>query len=117
MAKLTPGFIKGLKPTDKHRRYNDGDGLSLVVRPNGSKAWQVRIINPDGSKTDNGIGGYPDVGLAAARREAKVRREDAASARVSASAPAIEASTVPTFSQVADLYIKAKRADVATPQD
>ena len=31
MAKLTPGFIKGLKSTDKHRRFSDGDGLSLVV--------------------------------------------------------------------------------------
>ena len=107
MAKLTPGFIKGLKSTDKHRRFSDGDGLSLVVRPNGSKAWQVRIINPGGSKTDKGIGAYPDVGLAAARREAKVLRERAASARVGAEGPAVEASTVPTFSAVAEMYIKA----------
>ena len=107
MAKLTPEFIKMQKSTDKHRRFSDGDGLSLVVRPNGSKAWQVRIVK-DGRKTDQGIGGYPDVGLAAARREAKVRRDAAASARVSALEPAsVEGSNVSTFAKVAEMYLNA----------
>ena len=37
MGKLTAGFVDKLKATDKNRRYSDGDGLSLMVRPNGSK--------------------------------------------------------------------------------
>ena len=103
MGKLTAGLVRGLKATDKNRRYNDGDGLSLMVRPNGSKAWQVRIVK-DGRKTDRGIGSYPDKKLAEARREAQdVRRE--ASAGRELDAPT--APTVPTFAQVADLYLKA----------
>ena len=103
MGKLTAGLVRVLKATDKNRRYNDGDGLSLMVRPNGSKAWQVRIVK-DGRKTDRGIGSYPDKKLAEARREAQdVRRE--ASAGRELDAPT--APTVPTFAQVADLYLKA----------
>ena len=94
MAKLTPGFIKGLKSTNKHRRFSDGDGLSLVVRPNGSKAWQVRIVK-DGRKTDRGIGSYPDVKLAEARREAQAKRTAASDGRELEEVT----SNVPTFAK------------------
>ena len=102
MAKLTPGFIKGLKSTDKHRRFSDGDGLSLVVRPNGSKAWQVRIVK-DGRKTDRGIGSYPDVKLAEARREAQAKRTAASDGRELEEVT----SSVPTFAKVAEMYLNA----------
>ena len=99
MGKLTPGLVRALKPTDKHRRYGDGDGLSLVVRPNGSKGWQVRLINPDGSKTDKGLGAYPQVKLGEARRKAK---ELLAQLTVTE----VVVSAVPTFKDVADLYLR-----------
>ena len=59
MGKLTASYVQRLKPTDKNKRYADGDGLSLMVRPNGSKAWQVRIVNSDGTKTDKGPWSFP----------------------------------------------------------
>ena len=99
MGKLTAGFVQRLKPTDKNRRYSDGDGLSLMVRPNGSKAWQVRLINTDGTKTDKGIGAFPAVRLAEARSKAKARRAQA----VGPSAEVV--ATVPTFKVVAEKYI------------
>ena len=102
MAKLTPGFIKGLKSTNTHRRFSDGDGLSLVVRPNGSKAWQVRIVK-DGRKTDRGIGSYPDVKLAEARREAQAKRTAASDGRELEEVT----SNVPTFAKVAEMYLNA----------
>ena len=99
MGKLTAGFVDKLKATDKNRRYSDGDGLSLMVRPNGSKAWQVRIV-ADGRKTDKGIGAFPGVRLAEARTLAKARR---AALVESQEAPAT--STMPTFKVVAEKYI------------
>ena len=60
MANLTTLEVKNLKPGPKTRRYNVGRGLYCVVRANGSKAW-VQRITIDGSRTDIGLGGYPDV--------------------------------------------------------
>ena len=103
MGKLTAGFVQRLKPTDKNRRYSDGDGLSFMVRPNGSKAWQVRLINADGTKTDRGIGAYPGVRLAEARRKAR----ELTSERSSGSAPVDVTPAAPTFKVVAEKYIEA----------
>ena len=98
MGKLLAGYVQRLKSTDKNRRYSDGDGLSLVVRPNGSKAWQVRI-----KKTDHGLGSYPTVKLAEARRKATDMRSAAAAGR---SVDEV-VSTVPSFKTVAEMYLKA----------
>ena len=100
MGKLTAGFVDKLKATDKNRRYSDGDGLSLMVRPNGSKAWQVRVINANGTKTDLGLGAFPGVRLAEARTLAKARRAALVEGQ---EAPAT--STMPTFKVVAEKYI------------
>ena len=102
MGNLTAVLVQRFKPTDKHRRYSDGGGLSLVVRPNGSKAWQVRIVQ-DGRKTDRGIGSYPDVKLAEARHKAQDMRKAASDGREAAAV----LPNVPTFAKVADLYLKA----------
>ena len=103
MGKLTAGYVERLKPTDKNRRYSDGDGLSLMVRPNGSKAWQVRIVGADGTKTDKGIGAFPAVRLAEARNKAKARRSQVDVGKVT---PEVT-STVSTFKVVAEKYIEA----------
>ena len=101
MGALTSVKVARAKPTEKNQRFNDGGGLSLVVRPNGSKAWQVRI-SKDGRKTDKGIGGYPYMKLAEARRVAKQRRKDASEGDLEE-----VAGRVPTFAQAAELYLKA----------
>ena len=70
MANLTTLEVKNLKPGPKTRRYGDGRGLYFVVRANGSKAW-VQRITIDGDRTDIGLGGYPDVPLALARKKSE----------------------------------------------
>ena len=79
MGKLTASFVQAAKPEGKHRRHADGDGLYLVCRPNGSRAWQVRV-RVNGKPTDRGLGSYPEVGLAEARKLAKAKRDEAAEA-------------------------------------
>ena len=48
-------------------RYSDGDGLYLYIGKTGSKSW-VQRITIDGRRRDIGLGGYPGVSLAQARR-------------------------------------------------
>jgi len=58
----------------KDYKLADGEGLYLLVRPNGSKLWRMKYRFDDKEKLLS-FGRYPDVGLAAARlrrAEAKV---------------------------------------------
>ena len=57
------------KPQDKEFLINDGGGLFLRIRPNGSKQW-VFIYTFDGSRKKHSIGIYPAVSLEAARKKA-----------------------------------------------
>ena len=54
-------------------RYGDGRGLYLVIQPGGSKSWVLRM-QQGGFRTDRGLGGYPSVTLAEARKLAEARR-------------------------------------------
>ena len=42
MAKelLKDVVIRNIKPTDKTQRLNDGDGLYLLIKPDGAKWWR-----------------------------------------------------------------------------
>ena len=61
------------KPREKVYTLTDGDGMFLLVKPNGSKLWQIGYRFAGKEKTYS-IGPYPDVTLEAARVErAKVR--------------------------------------------
>ncbi|MFY4767443.1 tyrosine-type recombinase/integrase [Aliarcobacter butzleri] len=59
--------IKNAKPKDKEYKLNDGDGLILVVRPNGNKIFRYRCRLNGGDKTYT-IGQYPTVSLLEARK-------------------------------------------------
>ena len=48
-------------------RYSDGDGLHLFISRTGGKSW-VHRVTIDGRRRDIGLGGYPTVSLAQARR-------------------------------------------------
>ena len=74
MAQLTATKVKNLK---KPGRYGDGNGLYLVVRPTGTKAWVQRIAI-DGRRRDLGLGGFPLISLAMAREKAFANRLDVA---------------------------------------
>ena len=70
MSKLTMAAIKALS---KPGRYGDGGTLYLYVAPGGSKSWAQRItIN--GCRRDIGLGPWPVVSLAKARKRAFANR-------------------------------------------
>ena len=41
MGKLTAREVSAIKPLEIDARYSDGNGLSLLVKSNGSKLWQM----------------------------------------------------------------------------
>ena len=73
-------------------RHADGGGLTLVVKPSGARSWVVRMTVA-GKQRDFGIGGYPRVSLADARRRTAEKRaavlegSDPRSARSDRTAP------------------------------
>ena len=61
-------------------RHSDGDGLFLNVTPGGAKSWVLRYA-VGGRRRSIGLGSYPRVGLADARRLAREHREAAQALR------------------------------------
>jgi integrase len=60
--RLSPAFVKKAPPG----KYCDGAGLWLVVRDDGGSQWVLRVT-VHGRRREMGLGGYPGIGLAAAR--------------------------------------------------
>lgn len=63
---LTDIAIRSAKPTEKQYKLTDGEGMHLLVRPNGSKLWQLKYRFAKQEKLLS-IGQYPQVTLAEAR--------------------------------------------------
>jgi integrase len=80
MAKelLKPATVINVKPADKDKRLNDGDGLYLLIKPTGAKWWRFDYTIADKRKTLS-LGTFPDTGLADARRKAEDARVKVAS--------------------------------------
>lgn len=74
--RLTAGFLKAPKPG----KHCDGAGLWLVVRDDGGAQWVLRVT-VHGRRREMGLGGYPALGLAAARKLAGRWRDVAAAGR------------------------------------
>lgn len=72
MGKLNDKQIQSIKSAEKQVKYSDGDGLTLVVMPSGSKLWQLRyrIGGRAGKEKTLSIGQYPFVSLKEAREKA-----------------------------------------------
>ncbi|MCY4431073.1 MAG: tyrosine-type recombinase/integrase [Rhodospirillales bacterium] len=70
MPKLTMAAIKALS---KPGRYSDGGTLYLYVAPGGSKSW-VQRVTINSCRHDIGLGPWPVVSLAKARRRAFANR-------------------------------------------
>ena len=64
---LTELQIKKARPTEKPYTLSDGLGLSLLVEPNGSKAWLFRY-RFDGKHKMLSLGTYEHISLADARQ-------------------------------------------------
>ena len=76
---FTDAFVAALKHSGKTRygeRHYDGDrlGLAINVTPSGRKSW-VQVITVHGRKQYIGLGSYPVVSLARARKKARANHE------------------------------------------
>jgi len=88
-------------------------GLALQVQPSGARSWVLRI-SIAGKRRDMGLGGFPDVTLADARRRARDEREKAdkgvdpiAERKAAASRLRAEHAKAFTFKESALAYIEA----------
>jgi integrase len=70
---LTNVEVRNAKSGDKPRKLRDGNGLTLLIHPNGSKYWQQRYTLYGKEKTFQ-LGIYPDMGLTTARDASKEAR-------------------------------------------
>jgi integrase len=73
---LTDTFIKSLKPAADGKAYKKGDGggLFLLVKPNGVKLWRYKYRLQEREQLFS-LGQYPEISLAAARKEHDKARE------------------------------------------
>ncbi len=71
---LNNSQCKAAKPREKDYRLNDGGGMYLLVRPNGSKLWRMKYTVKGKTKLAS-FGKYPDVALADARDKRSAARK------------------------------------------
>lgn len=76
MAKhlLNYATLKAIKPTDKDQLVGDGNGLFLLVKPDGKKWWRF-VYTFQGKRKALSLGVYPKITLSAARKQAQANRE------------------------------------------
>lgn len=114
---LTDKAISNAKPGDKPRTLKDGNGLFVLIHPNGSKYFQLRATLHGRAKLIQ-LGIYPDKSLADARADAKAARSQLADGvdpvrekRKQAIAKAADAAS--TFEAVATEWLKIKERTLA----
>ncbi|MCW0348625.1 tyrosine-type recombinase/integrase [Pantoea ananatis] len=69
---LTDIKVRTAKPTDKQYKLTDGNGMHLLVHPNGSRYWRLQY-RFGGKQKMLALGVYPQVSLA----DARARRDEA----------------------------------------
>ena len=90
-------------------KHCDGNGLWLEVKANGNRRWFFRCT-VNGQRREPGIGPYPTVTLAEARKRASELRELVAKGLDPLNLPpAPKEITVPTFTQAAAAFIRRHR--------
>lgn len=107
---------RGIQAFNEPGRYPDGGGLYLDVTDTGSKSWVYRFMLNKRSR-EMGLGRFPDVGLAEARKKAEEARRqraegiDPIDARKEAERVArLARSEAMTFQKAAEAYIDAHEA-------
>ncbi len=68
-APLTDSACRLAKPRDRPYKLFDGDGLYLLIQPNGRKGWRLRYVKPDNREGLTSVGSYPVIGLADVRQK------------------------------------------------
>jgi len=74
MGKLSDRAVQAAKPKEKQYKFADGDGLTLLIKPNGSKLWWFRYRFGGKEKT-LALGEYPIRTLLGARELAYEARK------------------------------------------
>lgn len=112
--------IKAAKPLEKDYVLVDGDGLQMRVRINGSKLWNFNYYHPVTKKRINmGLGAYPELSLAQARKMTIEARELLATGidpkeQRDTLKQAKKAETEHTFQNIATAWYELKK-DSVTP--
>ena len=115
---LTDTAIRKAKPAGKPYKMTDGDGLYLLVNPNGSKWWRFDYRYAGKRKTLS-MGTYPDTGLADAREKRDAARKMVAvrtdpGAQRKAEKAAGEERAANSFAVIAEEWL-AKQASKMSP--
>lgn len=119
-TRLSELKIKAAKPLEKDYVLVDGDGLQMRVRINGSKLWNFNYYHPVTKKRINmGLGAYPELSLAQARKMTVEARELLATGidpkeQRDTLKQAKKAETEHTFQNVATAWYELKK-DSVTP--
>ncbi|MCM2361611.1 integrase domain-containing protein [Pseudomonas sp. SR18] len=119
-TRLSELKIKSAKPSEKDYVLFDGGGLQMRVRSNGSKLWNFNYRHPVTKKRINmGLGTFPEVSLALARKGSLAAREILAQGldpkeQRDAVLQAKQAETEHTFQNVATSWYELKK-DAVTP--
>ncbi|UEH07718.1 integrase domain-containing protein [Pseudomonas sp. HN8-3] len=119
-VRLSELKIKSAKPAEKDYVLFDGGGLQMRVRSNGSKLWNFNYRHPVTKKRINmGLGTFPEVSLAQARKGSIAAREILAQGidpkeQRDAVLQAKQAETEHTFKNVATEWFELKK-DAVTP--
>jgi integrase len=109
--RLTAAFCENVKEAG---RYEDGNGLGLVVSANGARRWLQRIV-VQGKRRDLGLGSFDLVPLAEARAKAVANRK-LARAGGDPLAEKREKAATPTFAEATGLFLAGKEAGFRNPK-
>ena len=104
---LTDTQIRKAKPREKLYRLSDGNGLSIEIKPNGSKIWRFRYFRPISKKANTlSFGSYPEVSL----KQAREMRQNARTLLSQDKDPANikDESNVLTFNYIANSFLERK---------
>ena len=71
---LTDTSIRNAKARTKPYKLGDSGGLFLLVQPSGGKLWRLKY-RVDGREKKLGLGTYPEISLADARKRRDEARE------------------------------------------
>lgn len=111
---LTLPKIKNAKPSERPYKLADGQGLTLLVKPDGAKSWRFRYRFA-GKENMLGFGNWPEVSLAEAREQRDAARAQLRSGIDPAGARretriAREVASSNTFAAVAADWLETNRA-------
>ena len=108
--KLTEVLLKSKLKPGRHYDFN-GNGLHLLVRKNGAKSW-VQRLRVQGKYVDLGLGNYPRIKLAVARKLASDNKLSASEGKSPKQVRRVETST-PTFSELANKLLEIKEQELS----